>query len=197
MKSMKKAETERSKYALDWERIVFYVGRMTWRKGVEFLLWAWPEILKRHPEAKLVLAGKGPGLDHYKYLANRLGIGEKTYFLGFVPDRELWGLYKISDLSVIPSVYEPFGIVALESSAMKTPPVGSYTGGLKETIIHEKTGLHTIPMHSKSIADQVSRMLDAPDWAKKLGRNAGKFAREFSWSHVAKWTLGVYLKALS
>ncbi len=155
-----------------------------------------PKILERHPEAKFVIAGGGDR-SHYQRLADALHLGPKVYFTGFVPDDVLVSLYRLSDMTVIPSIYEPFGIVALEASASKSTPVGSYTGGLKENIIHERTGLHTYPRHTQSIADQVSRLLDSESWSRHLARNAREFVEEdFNWKRISAWTAGVYAKAL-
>ena len=192
----KKPVVDRSDYVADWEKMVLFVGRLTWQKGLEFFIWAMPKILERHPEAKFVIAGKGD-LDYYRRLSDALHLGPKVYFTGFVPDDVLVSLYKLADMTVIPSIYEPFGIVALESSASSTPPVGSYTGGLKENIIHERTGLHTYPKHSQSIADQVSRLLDSESWSRHLARNAKEFVEEdFNWKTISAWTAGVYAKAM-
>ncbi len=186
----------RDQFVADWEKMVLFVGRLTWQKGLEFLIWAMPKILERHPEAKFVIAGKGD-IGQYRRLTRALHVDHKVYFTGFVPDDVLVSLYKLADISVIPSIYEPFGIVALEASASKTPPVGSYTGGLKENIIHEHTGLHTFPRHCKSIADQVSRLLDNESWSRHLARNAREFVEEdFNWKRISAWTAGVYAKAL-
>ncbi len=193
-----KPTVSRDMFAGDWEDLVFFVGRMTWQKGVEYLLWAIPEILRRYPDAKFVLSGKGPGLEYYKSLAWHLGIWEKVYFTGFVPDDTLVSLYKVADVSAIPSIYEPFGIVALEASISKTPPVGSYVGGLKETIIHQKTGLHTYPANPQSIADQMVSLLEDPRKRKIMGRKAREYVLEdFNWRRISAWTEEVYHKALS
>jgi len=191
-----KTEIDRSDYAADWEKLVLFVGRLSYQKGVDYLLGSIPLVLSQHPEAKFVIAGGG-ALDYYKSMAHRIGIAHKTFFTGFVPEETLISLFKKADLTVAPSVYEPFGIVALESAAARTPTVGSYVGGLKETIIHERTGLHSYPAHLVSLAEQVSRSLWDENWRKWLGSNARRMVQEnYTWGKIARWTTGVYGKAI-
>ena len=190
------AEIERSDYASDWEKLILFVGRLTHQKGIDYLLGSIPGVLKQHPEAKFVIAGTG-ALDHYKTMAHRIGIGHKTYFTGFLPEDKLIPLFKAADLTVAPSLYEPFGIVALESAAARTATIGSYVGGLKETILHEKTGLHAYPAHLQSLSDQINRSLWDEDWRKWMGSNARKMVeKDYTWDKISRWTTGVYGKAM-
>ena len=191
-KFSKPRKFERWRYASDDEQLLFFAGRMYHQKGVNHLLYAMPEIKKRF-NAKLVLAGGG-SVDHYKQMAWDLGVGDKSYFLGHVgSEDELIGLYQNADAMIAPSVYEPFGLVALEAQSAGTPVVASHTGGFVDTIIHEHTGLHSWPAHAKSIADQTSRVLSNPEWGKEMGRNGQKRAQKvFSWDKTAKKTMLVY-----
>lgn len=187
---------DRKDYAMDWEKIVLFVGRLTHQKGVEHLIGAIPLILDKHKEAKFVFVGGG-ALDYYRGLATAKGVMPKTFFTGYMDDPWIPAIYKIADVSVAPSVYEPFGIVALESAAARTPVIGSYTGGLKETIIHEWTGLHSYPADPKSIAAQVNRVLDDISWGDWMGENGRRMVeKNYTWDRIAYWTSGVYGKAL-
>ena len=188
---------KRNDYVADWEKMVFFCGRMTYVKGVSHLLDAAPSILSEHPDAKFVLAGRGPALPHYMQKAKSLGIWDKVYFTGYVDDETLISLYRMADLTVAPSLYEPFGIVALEAAAARRPTIGSYVGGLKETIINEFTGLHTWAANPSSIAEQVGRALSDEGWCRWLGNNGRKHVeKNFKWDKIAHWTTGVYGKAL-
>jgi glycosyltransferase involved in cell wall biosynthesis len=184
---------ERWRYASDWENFLLFVGRLYSQKGVEHLLYALPSLLKKHSASKLILAGGG-AVDHYRGIAHALGVGDKTFFLGHVNnDDHLIGLYQNCDAVVAPSVYEPFGIVALEAQSAGKPIVASYTGGFKDTVIHEHTGLHCWPAHAQSAADQTARLLANLDWSKQLGKNGKKRAEKvFSWSKTAKKTELIY-----
>ncbi|MFB6212978.1 MAG: glycosyltransferase family 4 protein [Candidatus Nanohaloarchaea archaeon] len=182
-------------YALDWENIVLFVGRMYPQKGPGHLIEAMPEIIDRNPEAKFVMVGSGT-TEHYRGIAKKQ-VGDKVHFPGYVSDQELLSLMKTAEMTVAPSVYEPFGIVPLEAAACETPTVGSYVGGMKDTIVHEYTGLHSYPADAGSIAHQVSRALNDPGWADWLGDNArDRVEDNFRWEQISAWTTGIYSKAL-
>ncbi|MFB6190066.1 MAG: glycosyltransferase family 4 protein [Candidatus Nanohaloarchaea archaeon] len=182
-------------YALDWEQIVLFVGRMYPQKGPGHLIEAMPEILDRRPEAKFVMVGSG-ATEHYKGIAKKQ-VGDKVHFPGYVSDQELLSLMKTAEMTVAPSVYEPFGIVPLEAAACETPTVGSYVGGMKDTIVHEYTGLHSYPADPGSIAQQVSRALNDPGWADWMGDNArDRVEDNFRWEQISAWTTGIYSKAM-
>lgn len=186
---------DRRDYALDWEQIVLFVGRMYPQKGPGHLIEAMPEILDGCPDAKFVMCGSG-ATEHYKSIAKDVA-GEKVHFPGYVSDNELLSLMKSAEMTVAPSVYEPFGIVPLEAAACQTATVGSYTGGMKDTIIHEYTGLHTYPADSGSIAYQVNRALSDPSWVDWMGDKARKRVEDnFRWEQIAAWTTGIYQQAL-
>lgn len=184
-----------SDYALDWERLILFVGRMYPQKGPGHLIEAMPEIIDSNPDAKFVMVGSG-ATEHYKGIAKKQ-VGDKVHFPGYVSDEELVSLMKTAEMTVAPSVYEPFGIVPLEAAACETPTVGSYVGGMKDTIIHEYTGLHSYPQDPGSIAHQVSRTLNDPSWADWLGDNArDRVEDNFRWEQISAWTMGIYSKAV-
>ncbi len=187
-------DLNRSDYALDWEKIVLFVGRMYPQKGPGHLIEAMPDIIDRNPEAKFVMVGSG-ATEHYKGIAKST-VGNKVHFPGYVADSELLSLMKTAEITVAPSVYEPFGIVPLEAAACNTPTVGSYVGGMKDTIIHEYTGLHTYPEDPGSIEYQVSRTLNDPGWTDWMGDKArDRVEDNFRWEQIAAWTRGIYRKA--
>ncbi len=184
---------ERHEYALDWEQIVLFVGRMYPQKGPGHLIEAMPHILEKNPDAKFVMCGSG-ATQHYEGIAKNT-VGDKVHFPGYVSDKELVSLMKKAEITVAPSVYEPFGIVPLEAAACETPTVGSYTGGMKDTIVHEYTGLHTYPADPGSITDQVVRGLNDPNWMNWLGENArDRVEDNFRWEQISAWTTGIYNK---
>lgn len=188
-------DLNRSSYALDWEQIVLFVGRMYPQKGPGHLIEAMPSILEQKSEAKFIMVGSG-ATEHYKSIA-KSQVGDKVYFPGYVSDRELLSLMKEAEMAVTPSVYEPFGIVPLEAAACETPTVGSYVGGMKDTIVHEYTGLHSYPEDPGSISHQVNRALEDPGWTDWMGDNARERVEEnFRWEQITAWTVGVYRNAL-
>ena len=176
----------------DDEKMILFVGRLTYQKGVEYLIRAMPKILERH-NAKLVIAGSGDMRSYLENLCYQLGVGHRVVFLGFVDENTLKKLYKSADVVVIPSVYEPFGIVALEAMAAGTPVVVSSVGGLREIIQHEYNGVWVYPKNPESIAWGVDRVLS--DWGFRdyITNNAKKDVYEkYSWDNIAKETAEVY-----
>ena len=130
-----------------------------------------------------------------EYLANQTGQRWRITFTGFIPDMELVSLMKSADVLVIPSIYEPFGIVALEGMAAGVPVVVSQIGGLTEVVEHDRTGVFVYARSSDSIAWGVDRILS--DWghAKWLTQNAReKVQSTYSWEAVAMKTIEVFEK---
>jgi len=179
------------------ERIILFVGRLVPQKGVEYLIMAAPKILSEHPEARVVIVGDGWSKDQLWNLAVSTGCQHKITFLGFLSDQDLIELTLSSDVLVVPSIYEPFGIVALEGMAAGVPVVASNTGGLAEIIEHDKTGFLAYKESPDSIAWGVNKILSDPGYASWLVQNAKRKIREvYSWNAVAKRTVETYEKAL-
>ncbi|HHV72589.1 MAG TPA: glycosyltransferase family 4 protein [Clostridia bacterium] len=192
-----KKEFNRAKYALPEEKIVFYIGRLVQEKGVQTLLEAAPQILSLQPNVKFIIAGTGPYEAELKNLAAFLGLGEKVNFLGFIDDEERNALYSYADLSVFPSLYEPFGIVALEGMAAGTPIVVSDTGGLGEIVKHQVNGLKFLTGNPASLAEQVVRALTDGDLREKMVKQAKEeVLNKYSWSSLAEKTKNLYERVL-
>jgi len=190
---LKNTRYNRRKYALPNEKIVFFVGRLVPEKGVQVLLEAIPKILDFDPNVKFVIAGKGPYETELKTMVRVLGLENKVSFLGFIDDEERDALYTYADCVVFPSIYEPFGIVALEGMATNTPVIVSDTGGLGEIIEHEVNGLKAITGNSDSLAQQIIRVFSDPALVLSLIRNAfADVQRKYSWNGVAEKTFAVY-----
>ncbi|AFZ47671.1 glycosyl transferase group 1 [Cyanobacterium stanieri PCC 7202] len=187
----------RRQYAADDEKIVYYVGRMTYEKGIQVLLNAAPQILRATGyKAKFIIIGGGD-TSNIKAQAARLGIWDRCYFTGFMSDEDLNKFQTIADCAVFPSLYEPFGIVALESFASRVPVVVSNTGGLPEVVQHEKTGITTYANDYNSLAWGILQVLQNPDYAKILVANAYQDLKDrFRWSDLAKQTVAVYTHIL-
>jgi glycogen synthase len=114
----------RRRYVADDEQLIFFIGRLVNEKGVQVLLDAAPLILQQHPKAKFVIAGEGPCKEGLMEQARHLGIHHNVYFAGFVDDYTRNHLYRSAAAAVFPSLYEPFGIVALEAMAANPPGGG-------------------------------------------------------------------------
>jgi 1,4-alpha-glucan branching enzyme len=176
-------------------KTVFFVGRMVREKGVDVLLQAVGHVLQAHPDTKFVLAGTGPMYE--EWCAWGRMIGPQVEFIGFVTDeaRDEW--MRKADVCVFPSLYEPFGMVALEAVAAGTPVVASATGGLCEVVTHDVTGCVCEPGSPISLAEQIVRVLSNPSFGQTLVENARKAAMEcFKWEQIAKSTSDVYARVL-
>ncbi len=183
----------RRKFAADQEKIVYYVGRLTYEKGIDLLLSAAPSVIwQMGGLVKFVIIGGGNS-DALKRQAWDLGIWHKSYFTGFMSDEELNQFRQIADCAVFPSRYEPFGIVALENFAARIPVVVSNAGGLPEVVSHSKTGIVTQAGNPDSLAWGILEVLRNSEYAQWLVENAyADLDYRFSWAEIAKQTEQVY-----
>jgi glycogen(starch) synthase len=125
--------------------------------------------------------------------ANALGMARHVYFTGFIPDEALLRLYKVADVACFPSLYEPFGIVALEAMAVKTPVVVSDSGGLPEVVEADVTGTVTWANNSDSLAWGILRVLHNPLMAHEMAERAAERVQTiFNWDVIAEQTNRVY-----
>jgi glycogen(starch) synthase len=188
----------RQRYGVGYgEKLILCVGRLVPQKGIEYFIRAIPSIAKRYPEAKFIIVGEGWSRDILEAETRASGQNRKIQFTGFASDQEVINLMTSADVLVVPSVYEPFGIVALEGMATGVPVVASQVGGLSEVIEHDRTGLFVFPRSPESIAWGIDRVLSDPDHAKWLTENAKeKLHKAYSWEAVAMKTVEVYRKVV-
>jgi 1,4-alpha-glucan branching enzyme len=188
----------RERYARPEEQIVFFIGRMVQEKGVHLLLQAVPEILRTCPQAKFVIAGKGPMLSRWQNEVRANGFADKVLFAGFVDDETRNHLFRLADACVFPSLYEPFGIVALEAMAAGVPVVVADVGGLSDIVVHGEDGCKMLPGDPHSLAVQVIRLLQDPRFAAQVvDRARQKIEQHYRWDTIAVQTIGVYERILS
>jgi len=186
-------KAQREFYAAPNEQIVFYVGRLVREKGVQVLLDAIPKILFHCPKTKFIIAGKGPHEEELRRQASLLHVWQRIYFTGYIDNELRNSLYSWADVAVFPSLYEPFGIVALEAMAALTPVVVSDTGGLMEIVSHGVDGLKAYPGNSDSLADMIIAVLKDPMLGERLRTNAfRKVQKKFNWRQIALLTRDVY-----
>jgi glycogen(starch) synthase len=192
------SEDFRSKYANPEEKIVFFVGRIVREKGIQVLLRAVPEILEQDQQVKFVVAGKGPFLSSLRDHAAFLGISEKVYFTGFISDEERNKLYHTADLAVFPSLYEPFGIVALEAMATKIPVITSSAGGLDEFVKDGKNGLKVKPDNPQELVDSILYLLNNQSKSREMAETAYQFVKNYyNWDKIADKTEQLYIEVLN
>jgi glycogen synthase len=182
----------RSEYALTDEKIVLYVGRLVYEKGIHILINAVPKILQR-VNAKFLIVGSGYMKEQLLNIVRSMGLEHKVLFEGFVDDKTLLKIQKCADVSVVPSLFEPFGIVALEAMAAKSPVVASDTGGLSEIIEHDLTGVKVYPNNPESLAWGISKVLTDDDYRIRIRDNAFRRVQErYDWEKIAQQTKRIY-----
>ena len=187
----------RRQYALDNEKIILYMGRLVYEKGIQHLIAAMPKILDNYHDAKLIIAGKGGMIDELKAQVEYMGISNKVYFTGYLDAKQVQKMYKCADVAVFPSTYEPFGIVALEAMLAGVPIVVSDVGGLNEIVEHGVTGMKSYAGNSNSIADSILTLLYDHALAAKVAKNAKAKVKElYNWNKIAQDTHFTYQKAI-
>lgn len=187
----------------DEENMIFFVGRLVTVKGVDNLVKSMPDILKDFPNTKLVVLGIGDLEWPCKNMAEEFGISDKIIFrTEFISEPERIKHYAASDCVVLPSIYEPFGIVSTESMSMAKPTVVGATGtnGFREQIIptgENQNGIHINPHNPSDISWGIKQILQDKERAIWMGQNARKRVLEtFGWDSVAKRTLDIYKEFL-
>lgn len=183
----------RNRYAAPEEKIVFFVGRLVPEKGAQTLLAAAPLVLAAEPRAKFILAGQGPFEASLRAQAQNLGLGAKVYFTGPLDDLTRDQLYLSADVVVVPSYYEPFGIVALEAMAAGTPVVTTTAGGLEEIVTSGVNGQKVAPGDASSLANGILYLLKHKKEAGEMAARAKELvAKVYSWVQVARQTRAIY-----
>ena len=198
--SYEKKKELRTRYGInDDENMLFFIGRLVTVKGVDKLIKSLPNVLKDYPKTKLVILGIGDMEWDLKSLAEKLGIQDKVVFrTEFVSEEERIVHYAAADCVVLPSFYEPFGIVCTEAMSMQKPTVvgARGTNGFREQIIpngDKQCGIHINPYNPDDIAWGIKQILQFDDKGDWLGKNARQRVIEtFNWESVARRTLDIY-----
>ncbi len=191
------AQAARARLAPEGPLVVF-AGRLEWEKGGHTLVAAMPRLRRRHPGLRLVVVGRGSQRDALTEQARALRVAGSVDFTGWLDEDELKAVVAAADVAVVPSVYEPFGLVALETAAIGTPLVVARTGGLAEVVRDGESGLVVPPLDAASLADAVSALLRDEVLARRVARTAREVvAREHDWAGLAGRTVEVYRRAVS
>jgi glycogen synthase len=173
-----------------------YLGRLEYEKGIHDLIAALPRIRRTHPGTTLTIAGTGTQQSWLAEQARKHKVLKATTFVGHLDHEQLVRLLHAADAVVLPSHYEPFGIVALEAAATGIPLVTSNVGGLGEAVINGTTGMSFPPHDITALATAVRAVLDDPDAAQRMAVAAReRLTSDFDWQTVADKTSQVYLAA--
>lgn len=183
----------RARWALPHERIVFNVGRVVQEKGTHLIVEAAPRVLAEMPHTKFIIAGTGSMVEPLKRRVQELGIADHVQITGFISDPDRNRLLKVADAAIYPSLYEPFGIVALEAMAAKCPVIVSEVGGLKEVVKHDVTGVTIFPDNVESTAWGILHTLGNSKAARTRAAKAYRIVKkEFNWNRIAEQTIEIY-----
>ncbi len=182
----------RGRFARPHEQLVLLIGRLVHEKGFQVALDALPDVIDHVGDVRFLVAGSGTHEAELKRQATRLGLDAHGTFMGWIGDDVLHSLYRISDLCVIPSLYEPFGIVALEAMASGTPCLVADTGGLREVVPHADVGLRFRGGDARSLGRTMERLLTDGQLRERLVSEASAHVQRFDWAAIAAETAAVY-----
>jgi glycogen(starch) synthase len=186
-------EQLRRKFAAPHEQLVLLVGRLVYEKGFQLALDALPGLVERLGDVRFLVAGSGTHEDQLRAQARDLGLDAHGTFLGWIGDDVLHSLYRIADLCVVPSIYEPFGLVALEAMASGCPCIVADTGGLREIVPEdERVGLRFNGGDAEHLAFMVERLLCDQLLRERLVAEASEHVLRFDWGDVAHQTASLY-----
>jgi glycogen(starch) synthase len=185
-------ETLRARYAAPHEKLVLLVGRLVYEKGFHLALQALPGLAERLGDVRFIVAGSGTAEQELREQARELGLDAYGTFLGWIGDDVLHSLYRIADLTVVPSIYEPFGLVALEAMASGCPCLVADTGGLREVVPNGDVGLRFRSRDPDSLAAMAERLLTDAGLCDRLVAEAQEHVLSFDWADVARQVAGVY-----
>jgi glycogen(starch) synthase len=186
-------EALRREFAAPHEKLVLLVGRLVYEKGFQLALDALPEVIERVGDVRFLVAGSGTHERELKAQARRLGLSAHGTFLGWIGDDVLHSLYRIADLCVVPSIYEPFGLVALEAMASGCPCIVADTGGLREVVpVGERVGLRFDGGDAEHLGVMIERLLVDGALRDRLVTEASEHVLRFDWDDIALRTRGIY-----
>lgn len=183
----------RSQFARPDEHLILLLGRLVYEKGFQLALDAMPQVISELGNVRFIIAGSGTHEQELRKQVSELGLEDHGKFVGWIGDDVLHSLYCVADLTVVPSIYEPFGLVALEAMASGSPCIVADTGGLKEVVPNDDVGLRFKSKDPDSLAKVAIKVLSDDDLRRSLSEEGRKHISEFDWADVAKRTNDLYL----
>ncbi len=183
----------RNQFANRDERLILLLGRLVYEKGFQLALDAMPRVISELGNVRFVIAGSGTHEQELRKQVTDLGLDDHGKFVGWIGDDVLHSLYCVADLTVVPSIYEPFGLVALEAMASGSPCIVADTGGLKEVVPNDDVGLRFKSKDPDSLAEVAIKVLRDDDLRRSLAEEGRKHILEFDWADVGIKTRDLYL----
>jgi glycogen synthase len=183
----------RAQFAAPEEKLVLLVGRLVYEKGFQLALDALPDVIESVGDVRFLVAGSGTHEHELRRQAAELGLDDHGTFLGWIGDDVLHSLYRIADLCVVPSIYEPFGLVALEAMASGCPCIVADTGGLREVVpMGERVGLRFNGGDAEHLGVMIERLLVDEALRDRLVTEASEHVLRFDWEDIAQRTRAIY-----
>ncbi|MBO0959498.1 glycosyltransferase family 4 protein [Neobacillus sp. MM2021_6] len=168
---------------------IFSIGRIVKEKGFETIIEAAAYAKEMDSECFFVIAGKGPLLQAYQEQIIARNLDKHVIFIGYISDEQRNALIQGSAMAVIPSLYEPFGIVALETMILGKPTIVANTGGMKGIVKHLQTGMLMVPGDAKSLLEQIEFLLNNPVKAEEIGEKGRQIVKSlYGWKRIASET---------
>ena len=190
-------EKMKQKFNFTGKKIVLFVGALEKRKGVEFLIRSFTIVKEKIPAAKLVIVGNGSERAYLQNLAYAIGIEADVSFVGRINDDELDFMYEMSNVFVLPSMYESFGIVLLEAMSHRKPVVTTRIMGVTELVTTGFNGLLVEPRNAQQLAEAIIKILSDESYAIQLGKNGEQFSKKFEWEKIVTEYENVYNESLN
>lgn len=186
----------------DWpadDGFILFVGRLVEQKGVEYLLRALSFVKEKFPRVSLKIVGDGELRPALERLCKNLMLSRQVEFLGWKTEEELTMSYKKAQVVIVPSIYEPFGMTALEALACQRPVVASRVGGLRDIVLHGKTGFLAEPKDDLDLAQWIMTLLSSTDLRNEMGKAGREFVIEngYTWPQIAEQFMALYEQILA
>lgn len=172
--------------------LLVFTGRLEVEKGVFTLLDAMVTVSAARPDVRLVIAGNGTQADHVERVRHEFSLTHHVIKAGWLPENELKALIAAADVAIVPSLYEPFGLVALEAMSLGTPVVAARTGGLADIVVDGETGTTFNPGDPVDLAHTLLRVLDHPQQARVQAEGATASLGRYVWTRIANDTVSLY-----
>ena len=173
--------------------LIVHTGRLEWEKGAHTIIEALPRVRRAHSDAQCVIAGRGSQRDALVDLAKRKKVASRVHFEGWLPEPHLRALVAAADVAIVPSIYEPFGIVALEAAVVGTPVVAARAGGLSEFLDGDRHGWGFTAGDAVDLARAVQACIADPEESKERATAARVHVhRHHSWAAIADRTVAAY-----
>lgn len=192
-KSTDDKETFKKNLNIEEKRIIISVSRLTPKNGIDYLIRAFPEILARFSDTRLILLGGGKQEEEIKKLKRELGVQDKITLIDHVPHAEIKKYLSIADVFIRPSLDEGFGIAFIEAMACGIPVIGTNVGGIPDIIKNNENGIIIEPRNEKQIINSILNLLNNKDLAEKLSAKGHEYVKkQFNWDNIYKKMKSVY-----